>query len=242
MIGFVVYGRRPYGRVERFDGTCVLTTFRHVWFLPILPMGSYVQAIDESQPRKTPSDTHAARVIPIGYHRASILAGYLRTWSVVLLVCTLLALVSGARQFVVSGVPIVVDASFLVGALLCGWLLIGRISPTSAAQRRVYAKFLGLPADVARLSPAQATDLRDVLVAALATEGRALAAGYRGGPDPCESWRELALSPIVQDTAYLEVALTRARLEWQLGPRRERRACAEAHARIWEKLAQPSSA
>jgi hypothetical protein len=96
----------------------------------------------------------------------------------------------------------------------------------------------GPPEACSRFSPAQASDLREVLAAALSTEGRALASGYRDGPDPRESWREVALGPHVEHRPYLEAALTRARLEWRFAPRPERRALAEVHARIGAKLAR----
>jgi hypothetical protein len=225
--GLLIHGCLPYGRVERIDGTCVLTTFRHVWFLPIFPAGSYVEALGQGG---------APRRIPIGSHAGSILAGYLRVWCPVLFLCVGIALLSGAREFVIGSVPIWIDAVVLAAAWLVAWLLLGRVAPTVAAQRRVYARFAGLPVDVARFSRAQAEGLREALATALSTEGRALAAGYRGGPDPTESWRDVALSPMVQHGAYLEAALTRARLESRFAPRRDRRALADVHARIWAKL------
>jgi hypothetical protein len=225
--GIVVYGKHPYGRVERLDGTSVLTTFHYVWFLPLVPAGSYVLG---------GRDGSRAGAIPIGYHPGSILAGYIRTWAPVLLVCTLLAMAAGADEFVVERVPTWTEAVFLAGVLLCGWLVLGRLSRTVAAQRRVYAKFASLPVDVSRFSKAQAADLREALAAVLSSEGRALVATYRDGPDPCDAWREVALDPVVQHRPYLEAALTRARLESGAAPRGERRAMTEAHARIWGKL------
>jgi hypothetical protein len=223
--GILVNGKLPYGRVERLDGTSVLTTFHHVWFLPFIPAGSGSYVLDGR-----------GQAIPIGYHAGSVLAAYIRAWVPVLLVCMLIAMASGADEFVVERVPIWADAVFLVGALLCGWLAIGRLSRTTAAQRRVYAKFARLPVDVARFSKAQASDLREALSAVLSAEGKALITTYRDGPDPSQSWREVALAPIVQHRPYLEAALTRARLESAAVPLRERRAMREVHARIWAKL------
>jgi hypothetical protein len=227
--GIVIYGSLPYGRVEAVDGTRVLTTFRHIWFLPILPAGSYVESRDFGPP---------PRRIPIGHHAGSILAGYLRVWCPVFLVFVLLAMSAGVRRSDLTGLPMWTDVVFLIGVLLGAWLLLGRLPAATKAQRRVYRKFAGLPVDVARFSPAQASDLREALAAVLSTEGRGLAAAYRDSPDPCESWREVATSPIVEHRPYLEAALTRARLEWRFAPLREKRALAEVHARIWAKLAR----
>jgi hypothetical protein len=227
--GFVVFGHLPYGRVETVDGTRVLTTFGHLWFLPLIPSGSYVERAGPGpEPRR----------IPIGQHGGSILAAYLRVWCPVFFVIDLMGISAGVRQSAVTGLPIWTDLVLLVGAVLGAWLLLGRLSPAMAAQRRVYGKFAGLPVDVARFSPAQASDLREALAAALSTEGRAFATGYRDGPDPRESWREVALSPQVEHRPYLEAALTRARLERRFAPRRERGALADVHARIWAKLAR----
>jgi hypothetical protein len=226
-IGFIIHGSLPYGRVEAVDGTRVLTTFRHIWFLPILPAGSYVES---TAPGPGP------RRIYIGHHAGSILAAYLRVWCPVFLVIVLMAVCAGAQRSDLTGLPMWTDVVFLVVVLLGAWLLLGRLSDDAAAQRRVYARFVGLPVDVARFSPAQASDLREALAIALSTEGRGLVAGYRDGPDPCESWREVALIPTVEHRLYLEAALTRARLEWRFAPRREKHALAEVHARIWAKL------
>jgi hypothetical protein len=226
-----ISGKFPYGRVEAVDGTRVLTTFQHLWFLPILPAGSYVESENFGPP---------PRRIPIGHHARSILAGYLRLWCPIFLVFVLLEMAAGVRRSDLTGLPMWTDVVFLVGVLVAAWLLLGRLPAAAAAQRRVYGKFAGLPVDVARFSPAQASDLREALATVLSTEGRALAGGYRDGPDPSESWREVALSPRVEHRPYLEAALTRARLEWRFAPRREKRALAEVHARIWEKLARPA--
>jgi hypothetical protein len=228
--GFVIYGRLPYGRVEAVDGTRVLTTFGHIWFLPLVPEGSYVESTELGP---------APRRIPIGHHAGSILAGYLRVWCPVFLAIVLLAMSAGARRSDLTGLPMWTDVVFLVGVMLGAWLLLGRLSAAAKAQRRVYARFAHLPVDVARFSRAQASDLREALDAVLSTEGRALAFGYREAPDPSASWREVALSPHVEHRAYLEAALTRARLEWRFAPRREKRALAGVHARIWAKLAGP---
>jgi hypothetical protein len=225
--GIIVYGRRPYGRVESFAGSCVLTTFSHVWFFPIVPRGSYVLSESES----------GAKEVPIGMHLKSILATYARVWGVVWFVACLVALGQGERGFVL-GTSIWVDFSVLSSVLVWGYVLAGRISPRIAAQRRVYAKFAGVPVDVARYSRAQAHDLRQALEQILVDEGRGQSFGYRDERDPRQSWRELAMHDDVRNVNYLEAALTRARLEYQwASTRSDRRTLAEAHEHIWKKLA-----
>ena len=90
---------------------------------------------------------------------------------------------------------------------------------------------------MARYSRAQAHDLRETLEHVLVEEARGQRLGYRDGQDPRLAWRDIALHDEVRDPKYLEAALTRARLEsrWA-SSRAERRAHAEAHDRIWDKL------
>lgn len=224
--GIIVYGRRPYGRVESFADSCVLTTFSHVWFLPIVPRGSYVLSESES----------GSQEVPIGMHLKSILAAYARVWGLIWFIACVVALAQGERGFVL-GTSIWVDFSVLLSILVWGYVLSRRIAPRIAAQRRVYAKFAGVPVDVARYSRAQAHDLRQALEQVLVEEGRGQSFGYRDERDPRQSWRELALHDDVRNVNYLEAALTRARLEYRrASTRSDRRKLVEAHEHIWRKL------
>lgn len=38
---FVVFGTRPYGRIDDHDGEHQVTRFGHLWYVPIIPLGSY---------------------------------------------------------------------------------------------------------------------------------------------------------------------------------------------------------
>lgn len=38
---FVVFGTRPYGRIDSHDGEHQVTRFGHLWYVPIIPLGSY---------------------------------------------------------------------------------------------------------------------------------------------------------------------------------------------------------
>jgi hypothetical protein len=228
VIGVYFYGQSPYGAVDRVDGTAVVTTFGHFWFLPLVPLGSYVRGSGAGG---------VPLAIAIGFHLRSVIAGYLRTWCAVLLVLIALGAAAGWREFLVADVPLWVDALVLAAALVAAWSVLGRLSPSAQAQRRIYGKFAGLPVDVAWLSSAQASDLGERLASVLTEEGRALTATYRDGPDPCDAWREVALSPAVDHRPYLEAALTRARLELPRARGPQARALRDAHARIWRKLA-----
>jgi len=225
--GVVVTGKMPYGRVERIGGSCVQTTFSHFWFLPIVPHGSYVHSESGSEVKE----------VGIGWHLTSILACYARVWGVIWWIVCAIYLFRSEPEFVL-GTPVWVDFVLLSGIVVWGWLVAGRVSRRTAAQRRVYAKFAGVPVDVTRYSRAQAQDLREELERVLVEEGRGQRFAYRDGQEPRVAWRQIALHDDVFDPKYLEAALTRARLESRWAPSRdERRAHARAHDRIWHKLA-----
>ncbi|MCC6528262.1 MAG: hypothetical protein IT373_36795 [Polyangiaceae bacterium] len=228
----IVSGERPYSSVERFDGCRVLTTFKHFYWLPVIPRHSFVRS-------ETPS---GVREIAIGIHWVSVLATCARIWGTIWLSACVIALLAGARSFVL-GTTIWLDLVALCAVVLWGFVLAGRISPTSAAQRRVYARLTGAPVDVGRYSPAQAHDLREDLLPALVDGARPYRFDYRSAVDARLAWREIALHDEVRDRDYLEAALTRARLETPWSPRGvERRAMATAHERIWRKLSGSKAA
>jgi hypothetical protein len=223
----IIGGKRPYGRVEQFAGTAVVTTFSHIWFLPIFPEGSYVES--------------ASGRVPIGHHVRSIAAGYLRTWGTVCLVWFVVAIAFGATEIVVPGVPAWCDVLASIAVLAAAWLGLGRISRREAAQRTIYGRFAGTPVDVARFSRAQAGDLREKLQAVMALSGRA-ALSYRDSLDPWTSWRQVALRPDVVDPEYLEAALTLARVELGRAAWSQRRSLREMHALVWKRLTTSGAA
>jgi hypothetical protein len=210
-------------------GSCVVTTFSHAWFLPIVPRESYVQSESEA----------GIQEVPIGMHFGSIFATYARTGASIWLVACLIAYATGSTQFVL-GTSILVELGFLLAALVWAFFVMGRLSARTRAQRRVHAKFAGAPVDVARFSRAQAHDLREQLEQVLVAEGRGQSLAYRADADPRRLWREIAMRPDVHDAAFLEAALTRSRLELRWAESRaERRTLVEAHELIWRKL-EPS--
>jgi hypothetical protein len=222
----IVRGERAYGGVEGFDGSRVLTTFSHVYFLPIVPRHSFVRS----------ETAEGVREVGIGIHVTSVLAAYARVWGTIWLSACFIGKVSGSRSFVL-GTTIWIDLAVLFAVVLWGFALAGRVSATTRAQRRVYAKFAGVPVDVRRYSRAQAHDLREALEPALIEGARGHRFDYRSGVDARTAWREIAVHDDVRDPRYLEAAMTRARLESRWAPTRvERRLMSATHDRIWDKL------
>jgi hypothetical protein len=196
-------GERTAGVVDRMGDFRVETRFLHVWFLPVLPLGS-VAVVD--------GERH-----DIPWHGESITAGYLRTWAPVLLLGALAAAISRP-----AGAPFELWA-LLVVLIAIAWIVsmgLGELPPAERALRAAYARHLGVPLDPA----ATGTDLvalRDrlagVIVAAL--PGRPTA--YRIGAGPTEDWAD-ELCAIDAEDDIIAAGVTRARVEELLGDRAAR--------------------
>jgi hypothetical protein len=65
-----------YGRVFRYRGTFIETLFFHIWFVPILPIGSVVVLIDDAAARYDRA--------PVRMSLTSVVAAYLRIWPLLL--------------------------------------------------------------------------------------------------------------------------------------------------------------
>ena len=67
----IVSGQKMYGRVDEVPRLFhVQTRFGHLWYLPLIPMGSYLMIYDKGKP---------AGGIPLGFHFKSFAMAWLRT-------------------------------------------------------------------------------------------------------------------------------------------------------------------
>ena len=100
----LVWGTRAYGRVDGFERQFAVTQFFHVWFLPVIPLGSTWVTEDLGDR----INGHAIRL-----SGKSLAAAYLRTWG-------LLGGALAATIGVVSGalVPAAIGAAVAGGP---GW-------------------------------------------------------------------------------------------------------------------------
>ena len=78
----IIYGHRAYGRVEEHGGEYALTTFVHVYYVPLVPTGSMWVT----------REGRARDAVRIGMHGKSVAAAYLRTWGLAIAAaCVLIA-------------------------------------------------------------------------------------------------------------------------------------------------------
>jgi hypothetical protein len=219
-----VFGQKLYGRVYVVDGTFVVTQFFHVWYLPLIPVGSHVVL---------ERDVHGAcETLSIPLSGVSVLAGYTRVWSIIAMVACAIAALSGDWAALLA-LPILAAGSAYA------FLRLGRPTETEAAMWRVYARHAHVPFDVALLDRTRAEALRAQVARDMEPALPALAAGtYRELAIGPEGWVRAAEDPTVQDDAWLGLALTRARLEESLATKREARSrMRDLHDRVWAKLA-----
>src|SRR5262249_28749233 len=66
----IIYGMRLYGKIDACGSIHRATRFLHLWYLPLIPVGS-VQLVEGG-----------ASAIEAPFSLRSVAAGYLRTWGV----------------------------------------------------------------------------------------------------------------------------------------------------------------
>jgi hypothetical protein len=224
----IIFGRRPYGRVDVSEGTFVLTEFVHLWYLPIAPTGSHVVLSRDAR--------GLCQNLPIRMHGVSVLAAYIRTWGAIGVGAFLVGALAASDDGWMSALPLLVCAAGLATAVVVAWTKLGKLPPAELARRRVYARFAGVAVDVGLLG-GHAEGLLRSLREAIRTQGKALLSGtYRTVHDPAEQWAEVALDPTVLDRTFLETCLTLARVEWSRATGAERLRLADVHRRIWKRL------
>jgi hypothetical protein len=73
----IVYGSRHYGKIDDHDGEFAVTRFAHIYFVPLIPLGSIWV---------TGEDEEGLRGHPVRFSGKSVLAGYARIWGPLLAV------------------------------------------------------------------------------------------------------------------------------------------------------------
>lgn len=144
----IIYGVRDYGRVDAHAGEHAQTSFFHVWFAPLFPVGSsWVTG-----PRPDGTNAHGIRL-----HAKSIAATYLRIWAPIIGVSCLSA---GLGKLHVA--PLIAAAILF---MLSAWSWTWRTLRGSAAIRRSDFNFVafGTRCDPSRMfAPHRAVVKKDL--------------------------------------------------------------------------------
>ena len=225
-----IWGRHFYGKIESLDGACVRTYFFHLFFLPILPLGSFLIVAGDG----------AARHLRLPLHGRSLLAGYARMWPLPIAYVGIALACNGLR---VAGVLIAVAAG-IFGAW--AWARLGRLSPAERAQRRTYAAFADAPIDVALVArAARGPDRAEAERWLVEVTARAEIAFHEEAANPQASyretarfsdWRQAAAQTPAMSPGCTRAALTLARISWADSDGSAREEAARAHARLWSAL------
>jgi hypothetical protein len=242
----IFWGHRFYGTVDKIDGVFVATRFAHLWFIPLIPVESYlVLGAGPSRPQGV--------ALSVRLHRRSVTAGYLRIWSLIaLFACWPLCDSAG----LLVGLP---AAALALAVALFAWLRMGRLSPREIQERTAYAQFADAPIDVGLLGVAATVnaktrgkrgDLGTVNQArawrkeidrrareALEHEGSNALASYRG-TGRFAGYEAVAENPAGASPECRGAALTLARLAATRGDAssQERDLAARAHEKIGAAL------
>jgi hypothetical protein len=74
---FLIYGKRLFGRVDKVQGVfMVATQFAHIWFIPLIPMASYIVFAGSE-------DGQGFRGVKMNLDAKSVLAAYVRAFLVI---------------------------------------------------------------------------------------------------------------------------------------------------------------
>lgn len=207
----IIYGSRLYGRIKECGPSYVATSFAHVWYLPLFPVGSKLIL---------GSGQDGLVGMPAPLHFKSVLAGYLRVWGPIAVLATV---ITGLQivldenieplSKIVVGAFIGVVTLVLFAATVLAYTILGKLSETEKRRRRIYARHTGVFADPADMTESH-DHLRNTLLGTIAERSRGLASmGYRAQVDPVQAWPHLALDPTHADETIVTAAFTLARLE-----------------------------
>jgi len=230
----IIWGQRMYGRVDRFAGSHVATRFFHLYYVPLIPLSSWLVLEEQTE------GNFIGLQLPLQWR--SVLLAWLR-------VAAVLAAISGGVHYLsadhlqqyeggsgmhpaqISAI-LAMAAAFAVG--FYAYFRLGKLRREEKAARVVYWDFAGRFVDVAlltddrRMVKQRATEELDRHLARHATSS------YREAPNA--SWRHIATRPELRDVPLLKAALTRCRVEWADAEGEERRAFEREHSIILRNL------
>jgi hypothetical protein len=225
----VIWGQRMYGRVDRFAGSHVATRFFHLYYVPLIPLSSWLVLEEQADGRFLGIQT--------SLQLRSVMLAWLRVASVVALAVAgfnVLTRMDGRYAVDGEGFGWAITVGLAIALGFFAFFRLGKLSLAAKAQRTVYYDFTGKFVDVGLLG-----DGRAAIKARVAEETdrhltKHAVSGYRTAAQT--SWREIATRPDVRDVPLLRAALTRARLEWSEARGEQKRSLAQDHDKIFANL------
>jgi hypothetical protein len=174
----IIFGIRYFGAVLGCQGQYVATRFFHLYYLPLIPLGSmWVTGEEEPEQEGWLKTTEKVTLgVPLSLHLLSVLTGYVRAWSLVL------AAVCFGREDTPWG-------WLLLSAFLASWTW-RAVGGQKARRRRLFGAATGLFCAPELLPPEQASGL----LGRLMTEWRKRYGS--GAPEALEGPVELATLPL----------------------------------------------
>ncbi len=226
----VVYGTRMGGKIKACGTSYVGTLFMHIYYIPLIPLGSRLVLSDGT-------------ALPAPFSGKSVFAGYLRTWGPIAVIAAVAIGLGAIGDFedepmamaVVGAFTGVVTLALLIGTILA-YAVIGKLSATEKRQRAVYAQHIGYHVDPADMGEAQRS-MRDPLVATIAQRALGLASmGYRMNADPSVAWPHIALDPTHNDEGLVTAAFTLARVDASFATGAQKLQLEQLHQHLWQRI------
>ncbi len=230
----IFYGIRPYGKTRACGASYVVTRFFHIWFLPLVPVGTQL-VLEET-------GGNSYRGIDTSLDFRSVVAGYLRVWGPIsVIIAVMMGL--GALGDSESGLEMLVTGAFtgfvtlvLLVATVLAFAVMGKLSIEEKQKRSVYALHTGYFVDPADMGMARQR-MREGILATIADRARGLASGgYRGPGDPTQMWPQYALDPTHNDDVLVTAAFTLARLDASLAQGPYKSHMEMLHHQLWQRI------
>lgn len=233
----IVYGTRFYGKVAACGPSFLATRFFHIWYLPLIPVGTQL-VLEE-----TGGGSYRGVDAPFSFK--SMMAGYLRVWGPIGVVLAIIAgidVLDGAAEEPAALILVGAFTGFVILALIVGvvlsYALIGKLSDEQKRHRAIYAMHTGYFVDPADMGVARQS-VREGLMATIMDRSRGLASmGYRMSADPAHAWPHVALDPTHNDQALVSAAFTLARLDASMAQGPWKMQMEQLHHALWQRINQ----
>jgi hypothetical protein len=229
----VVWGQRLFGRVDRFAGSHVATRFFHVYYLPLIPLSSWLVLEEKAD------GEFLGLQVPLQLR--SVLSAWLRLVSVVtVLVAGYHAIdhINSPSSTIGDGVGWAALAGFAVAFLGYAFLSLGKLSRAEKAARVVYSEYTGRFVDVALLEEGRSSIKQRTREELDRHMVKHATASYREAPQ--SSWRSIATRPDQRDVPLLRAALTHCRIAWAEAAGPDRSALQRDQQKIFDNLVAAS--